>query len=70
MSLLDDPAIAGMIPLLPDLAAAGGAEPGSWVWIVSADGIVLTLGPLVWGRIITGGNGAKIIVGTLMVKAV
>lgn len=70
ISLLDNLAIAVVIPLLPTLAAAAGAEPGRWVWILAVNGVVLTLGPFVWGRVITTANAATIISGTLIVKAV
>ena len=68
-SFFDNLAIAFVIPLLPALAAAGGAAPGMWIWVAALNGLVLTLGPFVWGGVICVGNVDRVISRTLAVKA-
>lgn len=70
ITFLDFLAISIVIPLLPGLASEGGAQPGQWVWVVTANGIVLTLGPFAWGKILNRDNASAIIALTLLVKAI
>lgn len=69
ISLVDNFAIALVIPLLPSIAAAGGTVPGQWVWILPLNGTCLTIGPFTWGRVVTKCNSGQIITVTLFVKA-
>ena len=68
-TFLDNMAIAIVLPILPQLSAQLGAGSGVWIWIVAANGIALSVSPLMWGRIVSTQNTNRIITLTLLVKA-
>lgn len=70
VAFIDGFGVAMVIPLLPMLSAAAGANPGEWVLIVTLNGVLLTLGSFAWARVVTPSRAWAVIGVTLAVKAV